>query len=368
MKKKLSFASKFNSKFSRIIFLILVIYLFLLSIDLLGASLKLFGQDFAEQLIKSTSNPFIGLIIGILTTSIVQSSSTTTSILVTLVGAEAISVYNAVPIVMGANIGTTVTNILVSLTHIGRKDEFEKALAGATVHDFFNLLAVIIFFPLQLATGFLSKSATFLANQFQNIGGLSFASPIKLIVKPLGYLILKLSGNSGIIVLIIAFILLIFALRYLVKILKSIFLTRLEVFFDQYIFRTITRSLFFGLILTAFIQSSSVTTSLVIPLIAADILRLEQVFPYMLGANVGTTITAILAALATGELSAITVSFTHLLFNVSGIIVLLPIKKIPLTLARLLARLSMKNRLIPIAFVLFTFFLVPLALLYLTRS
>jgi len=358
---------KFDPKFLKLFLLLLVLYLFLLSIDLLSASFKLFGKDFAEQLIVSTSNPLVGLIIGILATSIIQSSSTTTSILVTLVGAGAISVYNAVPIVMGANIGTTVTNILVSLAHIGRKDEFEKALAGATVHDFFNLLAVMVLFPLQLITGFLSASAAFLANLFQNIGGLKFASPIKIVVQPLKQLIVELSGESGIIVLIIALILLFLALHYLVKILKSIVLIRIEAFFDRYIFKTTARSMAFGLILTAIIQSSSVTTSLVIPLIAADILKLEQVFPYMLGANVGTTITAILAALATGEVTAITVSFTHLLFNISGIAFLLPLKKIPISLARLLARLSMKNRLIPIAFVLITFFILPFSLLYLTR-
>ena len=222
---------KFDSKYVRILLLCIILYMFLLSINLLGAAFKLFGKDFAEQLISSTSNPFAGLLIGILATSIIQSSSTTTSILVSLVGAGAMSVYNAVPIVMGANIGTTVTNILVSLTHIGQKDEFEKALAGATVHDFFNLLAVIVLLPLQLTTGFLSTSATFMANSFKNIGGLSFASPIKIIIKPLENLITELCGGSGIIVLILALVLLFVSLRYLVKILKSIFLTRLEAFF-----------------------------------------------------------------------------------------------------------------------------------------
>lgn len=359
--------SKFHSKAIKILLLIGVLYLFLLSIELIGSSFKLFGKDFASQLIVSTSNPFLGLIIGILATSIIQSSSTTTSILVTLVGAGALSIDNAVPIVMGANIGTTVTNTLVSLTHIGRKDEYEKALAGATVHDFFNLLAVIILFPIQMATGFLSKSAIFMSNLFQNAGGLKFASPIKIIVKPIANLVIDLCGKSGVIVLIVALIFLFIALRYLVKLLKSIFLVRLEAFFDKYIFKTVTRSLLFGLILTTFVQSSSVTTSLVIPLIAAEILKLEQVFPYMLGANVGTTITAMLAAMSTGEVSAITVAFTHLLFNISGIAILLPLKKIPIFLARLLARLSMKNRLIPIAYVLVTFFLLPFVLLYFTR-
>lgn len=356
-----------NSKVLKIIFLMVVLYLFLLSIDLFGAAFKLFGKDFAKQLITSTSNPFVGLLIGILATSIIQSSSTTTSITVALVAAGGLSVYSAVPIIMGANIGTSVTNTIVSLGHIGRKDEFEKALSSATVHDFFNLLAVILFFPLQVMTGFLSTGATYMAEAFQNVGGLKFASPLKVIIKPMKQLVVELSGESPIIVIILAFVLLFVALRYLVIILKSLFLTRLEAFFDKYIFKTVLRSLLFGLLLTMLVQSSSVTTSLVVPLVAAGVLRLEQIFPYTLGANVGTTVTAILAALYTGQVSAITVAMAHLLFNICGIIVFLPLKKLPIFLARQLGKLAVINRAYPIVFVVVVFFLIPLGLLYFTK-
>jgi len=359
---------RWDSRYLKGLLVLLLLYLFLVSIDMLGSAFKLFGKDFAERLIESTQNPFAGLIIGILATSIIQSSSTTTSIIVSLVAAGTLTPYGAVPIIMGANIGTTVTNILVSIAHIGQKDEFERALAGATVHDFFNLLSVIVLLPLQLLTGFLSYSAGFLGTTFQNIGGLKFASPIKIIVKPFSTLLVDdVCGKIAIVVLIVALILLFTALRYLVKTLKSIFLKRLEALFDQYIFRTVFRSLLFGLVLTTLVQSSSVTTSLVIPLVAAGILRLERVYPYTLGANIGTTVTAILAALSTGQVSAIVVAFTHLLFNVSGICIFLPLSQIPITLAQTFAQLSMKNRLIPFAFILVTFFLLPLTLLYLTK-
>jgi sodium-dependent phosphate cotransporter len=358
---------KTESKLLKIIFLLITLYVFLLSIDLFGAAFRLFGKDLAEKLITSTSNPFVGLLIGLLATSVIQSSSTTTSILVALVGAGAISVENAVPIVMGANIGTTITNVFVSLAHIGRKAEFEKAFAGAVVHDFFNLLAVLIFFPLQLSTRFLSIGATFMANQFQNVGGLHFASPIKVIVQPAEHLVVQLCGQMPIVIILVALLLLFLALRYLVIILKSLFLTRMEAFFDRYIFKTTLRSLLFGLILTVLVQSSSVTTSLVVPLLAADVLKLRQIYPYTLGANVGTTITAILAALATEQVAAVTVAFAHLLFNISGVIVFLPLREIPIRLARASAKLALKNRLYPIIFVIVTFFLIPLGLLFLSN-
>ncbi|MDP6126268.1 MAG: Na/Pi symporter, partial [Candidatus Latescibacteria bacterium] len=158
-----------------------LLYLFLVSIGLMAKSFVLFGGDFAEGLITTTDNPLVGLCIGVLVTSLVQSSSLTTSLVVGMVAGGAMSVTNAVPLIMGANIGTSVTNILVSLGHITRKQEFRRAFAASTVHDFFNVIAVAVLFPLQLATGFLGKAATSLADVFQNSGGLTFTSPVKAV-------------------------------------------------------------------------------------------------------------------------------------------------------------------------------------------
>jgi sodium-dependent phosphate cotransporter len=173
----------------KILLAIGLLYCFLVSIGLMGTAFKGFGKGFAENLIRTTSNPFIGLFIGILATSIVQSSSTTTSLVVGMVGSGVIEVSCAIPIIMGANIGTTVTNTLVSLGHVSRRDEFRRAISAATVNDFFNLICVVILFPLELATGFLEKSATLMSASFEGIGGIKFTSPIKLATKPAVYLI-----------------------------------------------------------------------------------------------------------------------------------------------------------------------------------
>ena len=93
--------------------------------------------------------------IGVLFTVLVQSSSTCTSVIVSLVASETIDVKTAIPMVMGANIGTSMTSTLVSLSYIASRDQFERAFAAATVHDCFNWLAVFVLLILELATGFL---------------------------------------------------------------------------------------------------------------------------------------------------------------------------------------------------------------------
>jgi sodium-dependent phosphate cotransporter len=169
---------------SRIFLVVILLYFFLVSIGLMATAFKGLGEGFAKGLVRTTSNPFVGLFIGILATSIVQSSSTTTSIVVGMVGSEVVAIGNAIPIIMGANIGTTVTNTLVSLGHVNRKNEFRLAISAATVHDFFNIVCVCILFPLELATGFLEKSATLMSTLFQSVGGITFTSPIKLATRP----------------------------------------------------------------------------------------------------------------------------------------------------------------------------------------
>lgn len=347
--------------------MLLLVYTFLVSISLMGDGLKLLGMDITKNVIASTSNGFIGLFIGILMTSIVQSSSTTTSITVGLVGSGLMSIEQAIPIVMGANIGTSITNTIVSLGHIRIKTEFQKAYSAAIVHDVFNFLCVLVIFPLELMFGVLSKSANFIGTIFEESGGLKFVSPLKYIVTPVVELLADLLANNGWIIVVVSLLLLFFALRYIVVVMKSLVLHKLSNFFDKVIFRTPLLALIVGMVFTAIVQSSSVTTSLVIPLAAAGVVTLEQIFPYTLGANIGTTVTALLASLVTQNPAAVAVAFGHLLFNVFGIAVFLPLKVIPITLAKKLADLALKNRAIPIIIMLSVFFIVPLILIQIAR-
>jgi len=355
----------------------ILLYLFLVSIGLMGAAFKGFGKGFAENLIRSTSNPFIGLFIGILATSVVQSSSTTTSVVVGIVGAGGLTVANAIPIIMGSNIGTTVTNTLVSLGHVSHRDEFKRAISAATVHDFFNLICVVIMFPLELATGFLEKSATLMSKWFTGVGGFKFVSPVKLATKPAVHLIEKmmaLLSDSALVMyvcmLILSMLLLFFALYFIVKVMKSLVINRAEIVLDNVIAKSSLLGLFAGLFFTIIVQSSSITTSLLIPLVAAGILTVEAAFPITIGANIGTTTTAILASFATGNISAIIIAFTHFLFNLTGTLFIYPVKFfriVPINLAKIFGDLAAEKRRYAFFYVLGMFFVVPALLILISK-
>jgi sodium-dependent phosphate cotransporter len=343
------------------------LYLFFFSLELMGTSLKMFGKGLAENLIQTTTNPLVGLFIGILATSIIQSSSSTTSIVVGLVAGGVLNVPNAIPIIMGANIGTSVTNTLASLTQLRRSVEFQRSFSAAIVHDFFNILAVLVIFPLQYFTNFLGRGATFMGEQFQHIGGLKFLSPVKAITRPVVEILKNLIGDYAWVLLVLALVCLLFSLSQMVKALKILIVTKAEAWFDRYLFKTALRAFLVGMLLTTMVQSSSITTSLAVPLAGAGLLTLTQIFPYTLGANIGTTITAILAALVTGNLSAIVVAFSHLLFNISGIIAWLPFKLVPISLAQKFAHLATRKKIIPILYILVLFFLIPILVISLFR-
>ncbi len=351
----------------KILGLFLFLYVFLFSLELMGASLKLFGKEFAETLIKNTTNPFVGLFIGVLATSVIQSSSSTTSLVVGMVAGGVLTIPNAIPIIMGANIGTSVTNTLASLPQINRSNEFRRSFAAATVHDFFNILSVLVLFPLQLTTNYLGRAAGFLGEEFQYMGGLKFLSPVKALTHPLVGVFKDFLGGYPWVLLVLAIVLLLYSLKKMVDVLKAVVVKRAEKWFDRYLFKTSVRAFVVGVLLTTLVQSSSITTSLVVPMAGAGMLTLNQIFPYTLGANIGTTVTAILAALVTQNLSAIIVAFSHLLFNISGMIVWWPLNRLPIFLAKMFAEYSVKSKLIPFFYILITFFIIPIVSIYFLR-
>ncbi len=371
------------STFLKIALVLVLLYFFLLGIKFTGTSFKLFGKDFAEQLISIYSNPFTGLFTGILATSIIQSSSTTTSLIVGLAGSGVLPIESAIPMVMGANMGTTVTNTLVSLTFVTRKDDFRRAFAAATVHDFFNFLAIIVFFPLEIFFHIIEKSALFLTGIFQGVGGVTFISPLKLtidpVVKGFQHFFTDTVGISdiavGIIMLVVAIALVVTSLIYLVKMMRSLVINQTEKFIDRYLFRNTVTAFILGMLLTAVVQSSSVTTSMIVPLVAAGLLQLSRAYPFTLGANIGTTITAILASLATVSSEAgssvttvgLTVAFCHLMFNIYGTIIFLPLRKLPIYFATKLSNVAAESKKWAFIFVITVFFLIPLLILFLTR-
>jgi len=358
-----------------------ILYLFLVSIGMIGTGFKGLGRGFAEQLMSSNAAPLIGLFIGILATSLIQSSSTTTSIVVGMVAAGTfgedpiVAVATAIPYIMGANIGTSITNTIVSLGHIVNKNEFRRAFEASIVHDFFNVFSVLILFPLQLYFGVISKTANWMTSLFLGAGTFTFKSPVKMMTKPAVDAIkdfFKMQDiiNHNWLLIFAALILLFISLRYLTVLIRSLVMERLEAFFDSHIFKTWLRAMVFGVFITILVQSSSITTSLVVPLAGAGILQLRQIFPYTLGANIGTTITALLASLVAGTHAPLAVAFGHLAFNIYGILLIWPIEKIrniPIIMSEKFAAVAVRNRMIPMVYILVVFFLIPLTLIFIVR-
>lgn len=345
----------------------LLIYVFFLGISLLGASLKMLGGNAVTELLSLVSNPFLGLFVGILATSIVQSSSWVTSVTVGLVAGGGLDVSQAIPIIMGSNMGTSVTNALVAAGHVNRPEEFQRAFAAAVVDDFFEICCIVVLLPLQIGFNILGTSAAFLSARLAELGGLRSFDALSVIVDPAIELLTRLAAGSAIALLPLALCMIFFSLRFLVKTLRERFMDKAERLFDRTLFKTAPRAMTLGFAITAVIQSSSITTSLAVPLAGGGFLTLRQIFPYVLGANVGTTLTAILAALVTGEEAALTVAFAHLLYNIFGICLVLPFRFVPINLAKLLARYSVRTRLIPLAYIVFVFFAVPGALIFFMR-
>tara|TARA_Y100000590_G_scaffold470711_1_gene668239 strand:- start:91059 stop:92180 length:1122 start_codon:yes stop_codon:yes gene_type:complete len=360
----------------RIITVAILLFVFLVGVKCLSTGLKMMGGDFAKTLFDMTDQPFIALMAGMLATVLFQSSSVTTAIIVGLVSAGTLSIGGAVPMIMGANLGTSVTNTLVSLGYIKDKANFKRAFAAATVHDFFNILTVIIVLPIELATGFIEKSAGYMASlMYGSVGGFKFSSPIKAAIKPPVKALKSFSVDTfgsevaGPVLMILAGVIIILALSMIVKTMKVLVENHKGDLINKIFSNNAVGSIIFGIVLTISVQSSSITTSLLIPLAGTGLLSLRAVYPITIGANIGTTATALLAAL-TGNMAGLTIALVHLLFNLVGTLIFFPIRplrEIPIKCAEALAESIEKTKMIGFGYVGGVFFALPISLIFITQ-
>ena len=367
----------------RLLFVLLLLFLFLVGVKGLGDGFKMLGKDLLDSFFRATANPFIGLMVGILATTLVQSSSVTTAMVVGLVAAPAdpLPVTNAIPMIMGANIGTTVTNSLVSMGHIGRADEFKRAFSVATCHDFFNFMAVALLLPIELTTGVLSRMATALSTQLIGQGGVEYHSPfkaaLKTAVKPVkefgAMLFEEGSRGHGVLVCVLSVGLIFLALTLIVKTMRRLLATKVEQVLARAFSMPPIVAIVLGALITISVQSSSITTSLLVPLAGAGVITLQQAFPLTLGANIGTTVTALLASMAASGPNAqagLTIALVHFFFNVIATVSIYPfapIRKIPLRMAESLADFSVRRRRWAIVYVVVVFFGLPALFAFLSR-
>lgn len=359
----------------RVVFSIAAAFiLFLFAIDLMTASLQHIGKGVAETILLATSNPFTGLFIGLLITAMIQSSSTTTSIVVALVASESISLQAAIPIIMGANVGTTITSTIVSLGFINKKKEFRRAVTAGTYHDFFNILTAVVLFPLEYFYGFLSSLS-------HTIAGWFYTSPDAGIQSQTNHFWVGFTAVTDFLVSEIAnaFLLSILALLLLFtsivifrRLISNLLKARSPESFSRFFFKNQPKSFLWGLLTTAAIRSSTITTSVVVPMVAQKIVRIREAAPFIMGANVGTTITALIAGLlSVNTSSAMSIAIAHFLFNFFGVLLFFPIpvlRRLPIKLAGAMGQLTRKYRLAGFVYLLTTFFFLPFILIYSTQD
>ncbi|XP_067598663.1 sodium-dependent phosphate transport protein 2C isoform X10 [Pseudorca crassidens] len=174
------------------------LYLFICSLDILSSAFQLLGSKVAGDIFKDNvvlSNPVAGLVIGVLGTVLVQSSSTSSSIVVSMVASKLLTVRASVPVIMGVNVGTSVTSTLVSMAQSGDRDAFRRAFGGSAVHGVFNWLTALTLLPLESAAAPLERlSALALGAASLQPGGRA-PDILKVLTRPLTRLIVQLDAD-----------------------------------------------------------------------------------------------------------------------------------------------------------------------------
>ena len=350
-----------------------LVYLLMVGVGVIGVGFDWIsgGPKGAEKLFAFATNPIVGVILGTLATALVQSSSTVTSVIVALV-AGGMPVEIAVPMVMGANMGTTITNTIVSLGNIRESKAFHRSFSAATVHDFFNLYAILIFLPIEIVFHPLERIAGMMSSWFL-VGGSASISNLNVLSVIINPVVLSMEQVFRVMPgtidssLFIAFGigLVFFSVIYMGKLLKSAMTGKAKGMLDRALGKGVLIGILAGALVTMIVQSSSTTTSLLVPLAGAGVLSLRQVFPFTLGANIGTTITALLAATAVlggYKMFALQIALVHFLFNFSGVILfaLVPwLYELPIRSAEWLGSLTERNKGYAFGYIFGVFFIIP---------
>jgi solute carrier family 34 (sodium-dependent phosphate cotransporter) len=349
-----------------------MIVLFLFGLELMIVSFHQLGDGQVREMLSVTANPFTSLFIGLLITAIIQSSSTTTALAVALVASGTITLQNAVPLIMGANIGTTITACVVSLAFINQKKEFKRAVSAASYHCFFNVITAMIMFPLEYHDQLLSRLSLAIGKYFTRPdaevvpSNYSLNPTFDVLTEP----VVRFVDNPVLLIFLsfsLVFASVLLFRRYISRQLQA----DSPEWFGRFFFERPVKSFLWGLVTTAAIRSSTITSSVVVAIAAKKIAPLKQAAAFILGANVGTTVTALIAAsLSHHTTGAVSIAIAHFLFNLGGVLVFFPVPalfKASVELSRAMGRLTFRYRMIGLIFVVLTFFIIPFVLIQLSQ-
>jgi len=416
----------------RVIVLLGLLYVFIISLGLLGDAFRVLGGTGAGKTFSTSNvfnNPIANLVVGILCTVLLQSSSTTISIGISMTSVGLLEVDQTVFMVMGANIGTSITNTIVSLGQVNNTEEFRRAFAGATVHDMFNILSVLVLLPLETLTHMLRRLSVAAVNNIHIEEGYKKPNFLKKWTKPVTSRIISVNkdlvmeigleknetvqnaliANStmvkwincqkpskyfiyctskhwsdiavGSTLMIWSLFMLICSMILIVKVLQNSLKgnlansmhTALNMKFpDPFSWLSDYALLLVGFGSTIILQSSSIVTSSLTPMCGIGLMKVEKLFPVTVGANVGTTFTGILAAMGSDNFhDALIVAFCHMFFNLFGTLIWFVIpfmRNIPISLSKRLGNATAHNRGYAVVYMFCVFAVIPSFLLSLSMA
>lgn len=342
--------------------------IFFVSLWTLKLACDISVKNYVGDIIRATENPFVGLFIGLFATALAQSSSAIISVTIIFTSSGLMHLHHAVPIVMGANIGTTLTSSFFAISYLSHKKQFQKAVSAATLHDFFNLFTALILFPLEYYFQTISLVAQHLSQYTfkyivtQNTSLIPNTHPSSF-----GWVNSFIYEQSYIPV-IFSFFLVLVSLKIISLKLQNITLRNNDATLLKMMLKSNINSLLSGLFITSVVQSSSIITSVMIPWVVEKKISLKNLFPFLMGVNLGTTVTTFIVAIGQNE-DAMSLAFVHGLFNFIGILLFFPRKpfrNIPLWCVKKLSECIWKNKLIGLMYILLIFFLIPYILIYIS--
>ncbi|EQC25779.1 hypothetical protein SDRG_16375 [Saprolegnia diclina VS20] len=324
------------------------LWLFMVSVRWLSDGFMLLVACRATAVFEFSNHSLVGLMIGVVAAALLHSSSAVVCITVASVGANILSLRKSIPIIMGANLGTCVTCILVAFAQVHDRSQFQRAIAAATVHDMYNFWSIVVLFPLEVAFHPLELLSVAITGKS---GQIALASPADALVDPmanvwasvnhtllqdvaardsddcrvarfvLGGAMHDVSNTSaGALTLVLGLIVLVLALVGMVFAMTHLFRNATAAVIRRVLGWNAYGNIVIGIILTFFLHSSTAMTSTLTPLAGLNVISLSQVYPLVLGANLGSTISGLLAAAVTGKKEAGNVALVNILFNVAGVL------------------------------------------------
>ena len=337
------------------------------------------GSGTVHRLFDLATNPVIGLLIGIVATATIQSSTTVTALTVAAVGTGSLQVAVALPIILGANVGTTLTSLIVSFGFVGSRARFQRAFSAASLHAAFNVVFVVIAFGLEMLFHPLRRLAELVSSSVLGDGPadtptgdiiLEAISPIIDTVGIRGWLG-ELLGPRGASVVAIALgaLVIVVAVRVISRQLAVLTAATTRTLLERSSGASDALGLLSGALITMAVSASSVTVSSLLPFAATKSLRYREVLPVILGANVGTTLTALLTALAVpGSMGSIAVqaALIHVAFNViSALLVLLipPLRALILWMGQVSGRVAARGYTLAAGVIAASYLILPLAVI-----